>query len=927
MISLLRVIANQNYTNTLGFINVTSPVLCDDAFKAPEWAVRVNILWFSSLILSLATASIGMLVKSWLREYMTLHTGPPRKRLRTRFYREPAMKTWKVFEIIYVLPLLLQLALAFFFVGLCIFTATVDVRVGNTSFPLVLAWGFFLAVTTLGPVLSPRCPFRVHSFNTLLIIGRRGIRRTSFFLYPVLAEYAAVGFRFISSFWRRENWFNSFTDLPIMENTASFDWDISADEEQHITSHGGLDVSVLISTDAALVDDDLISIMQEMIKQKAIKDPSEILMLVERFAVHRDGVVPLNLRSDYGMGAFHFQSYRDEVVDPELIFPDLRALPIKPYLALMDVVLDVIKDISGAISIPSSIEERHVQDDDASAVHLPRLRPNVRVEDSISHTRGRLHDIPLWYDGIHEHTYIIARRATLFLLSDSVYPINHEFDDTLTTQLCVYLESPLEQARPIHSVRIISRMLERRAHTFNVAVWPNNILDLGTISEQAYMAIIGIIISTIQNMHHSSDYDGIQDVHAILLAKTSTQYSVQGLVNDEVIAAVCHSFNRFFGTSPIYIKPEIIVYSVRWLIERILNSRLPQPEDCISMPSFNAFSSQVHRNIMSIFAQALRVAKENVMRDSSNQDWYLKAVIYLFSDSSQTSDSILIEESIIEEICHVVKSTNLRPTLVLGWIINIFKYRFQFDIRSCETIQSIDVDIPEDVYNKLMDLLEGVLEEGAAESKLTDEDKRHTLMLLLSSRRSVTPSLSDPLVTQMCNVMETLNDASDVIQLALILIRKMSGLAGPIKRLHGGVDLMSLSKDQYTSVINAVANTILRRLNTSPTSVPQVWVHNATLILLSKAEYPLPNEAVTALQKAFDSDDSSKYANDVITYLLGLKTVTASTFSKLWTEGPTVAKGHGAWAIFASCYTPLLGINTLNITNDTVFHAFRSTLR
>ena len=85
MITLLRIIANQNYTTNLGVTSVVSPVLTTtDPPDIPQWALRVNGLWFASLITSLATASLGMLVKSWLREYLALDTEAPRERLRAR---------------------------------------------------------------------------------------------------------------------------------------------------------------------------------------------------------------------------------------------------------------------------------------------------------------------------------------------------------------------------------------------------------------------------------------------------------------------------------------------------------------------------------------------------------------------------------------------------------------------------------------------------------------------------------------------------------------------------------------------------------------------------------------------------------------------------------------------------------------------------
>ena len=81
-------------------------------------AVRINTLWFASLVFSLATASFGMSVKQWLREYLVCDYTSPQARLRIRQHRDPGMRAWKVLELAAMLPLLLQLSLALFFAGL-----------------------------------------------------------------------------------------------------------------------------------------------------------------------------------------------------------------------------------------------------------------------------------------------------------------------------------------------------------------------------------------------------------------------------------------------------------------------------------------------------------------------------------------------------------------------------------------------------------------------------------------------------------------------------------------------------------------------------------------------------------------------------------------------------------------------------------------
>ncbi|EKM56396.1 uncharacterized protein PHACADRAFT_194015 [Phanerochaete carnosa HHB-10118-sp] len=155
-------VQTQSYTITSGTLNSTARSLpIPPPFTAPLWAVRVNGLWFASLIVSLATASFSILVKQWLREYLAVEYTAPQERLRTRQDRKPGIEKWKVFEIAAVLPILLQLSLGLFFIGLSIFTANVDKRMELTYVPLVSGWAFLLIAATLAPLVSPRCPYKM----------------------------------------------------------------------------------------------------------------------------------------------------------------------------------------------------------------------------------------------------------------------------------------------------------------------------------------------------------------------------------------------------------------------------------------------------------------------------------------------------------------------------------------------------------------------------------------------------------------------------------------------------------------------------------------------------------------------------------------------------------------------------------------------
>lgn len=144
-----------------------TPVATSEPFQPSSADIRVNVLWFASLIFSLMTASFGMLVKQWLREFLATENPSPQARLRIRHYRYPGLQQWKVFEIAAILPLLQQLALALFFIGLCYFTASVHASVGYTSLPLVAGWAFCVLIVTFLPTIFPRCPYKTALIRTL----------------------------------------------------------------------------------------------------------------------------------------------------------------------------------------------------------------------------------------------------------------------------------------------------------------------------------------------------------------------------------------------------------------------------------------------------------------------------------------------------------------------------------------------------------------------------------------------------------------------------------------------------------------------------------------------------------------------------------------------------------------------------------------
>ncbi|KAI0766491.1 hypothetical protein BC629DRAFT_1243585, partial [Irpex lacteus] len=161
---VLRAIANQTaaYSTAFGAPLVNSTIVASTTttpFQPSVAAIRINILWFTSLVISLATASFAILVKQWLRAYMAFASASPQGQLRIRHFRRAGLEAWKVFGIASMLPLLLQISLALFFVGLSVFTLDIHPSIGHTTLPLVCAWAFLFIAVTVSPAFTAGCPY------------------------------------------------------------------------------------------------------------------------------------------------------------------------------------------------------------------------------------------------------------------------------------------------------------------------------------------------------------------------------------------------------------------------------------------------------------------------------------------------------------------------------------------------------------------------------------------------------------------------------------------------------------------------------------------------------------------------------------------------------------------------------------------------
>ena len=128
--------------------------------------IRINILWFLSLIFSLTTVLIGIISLQWLREHLRPHTDlEPQIAFSLHYLSVESLDRWYLPQIFTALPLLLQLALVLFLAGILDFLWSLNSIV---AIPIAVAVGlslFFLLWTTVLPTTQalllflPRLPW------------------------------------------------------------------------------------------------------------------------------------------------------------------------------------------------------------------------------------------------------------------------------------------------------------------------------------------------------------------------------------------------------------------------------------------------------------------------------------------------------------------------------------------------------------------------------------------------------------------------------------------------------------------------------------------------------------------------------------------------------------------------------------------------
>ncbi|RPD62272.1 hypothetical protein L226DRAFT_337195 [Lentinus tigrinus ALCF2SS1-7] len=126
-------------------------------FRVPRYAIWINALWFSSLILTLSASLIAIMVKQWLQQYSLRLSGNSHEVARLRQYRYESLLKWHVVGIMAMLPILLQAALILFLSGIVILLWSLHPVVAAIATFLVGLLLVFTSTTTILPAFHSDC--------------------------------------------------------------------------------------------------------------------------------------------------------------------------------------------------------------------------------------------------------------------------------------------------------------------------------------------------------------------------------------------------------------------------------------------------------------------------------------------------------------------------------------------------------------------------------------------------------------------------------------------------------------------------------------------------------------------------------------------------------------------------------------------------
>lgn len=223
-----------------------------------------------------------------MREYLAGTARSPREDARIRQFRNENFVQWYIPEIIAFLPVLLQIALVLFFVGLLDLLWQLHAVVAGVVTGLVSIALLFLAVTTIMPAFRSDCPHKSPQAMGLIRVKNVFIRGLSWVaqkLYTYLGWNTRAG-PFLMPITRRgvfrtgklQSWMRS-----IINNKRHYTWKDLELEVVQLKASEGLESQFLAKADATLMEDSFLwknvrACMRDLEDEAALKSLHEILV-------------------------------------------------------------------------------------------------------------------------------------------------------------------------------------------------------------------------------------------------------------------------------------------------------------------------------------------------------------------------------------------------------------------------------------------------------------------------------------------------------------------------------------------------------------------------------------------------------------------------------------------------------------------------
>ncbi|THG98225.1 hypothetical protein EW026_g3924 [Hermanssonia centrifuga] len=182
-----------SFSVATGFINSTDPnprPIDTSSFEIPD-AVKINMLWILSLTFSLIAAFLALAVQQWLRHIPVPEDMTIRQSARLRQFRQEGLGHWRVPMLVSFLPILVQVAVILFLVGLIYLLRPLNHDIGLAFTVVAGSLLSSFAITAFLPFYYRDCPYKSSFFPTILSIVQPIAKFIVYIIFSI-AYYGAM---------------------------------------------------------------------------------------------------------------------------------------------------------------------------------------------------------------------------------------------------------------------------------------------------------------------------------------------------------------------------------------------------------------------------------------------------------------------------------------------------------------------------------------------------------------------------------------------------------------------------------------------------------------------------------------------------------------------------------------------------------------